>query len=294
VQVYYFPANAQNAGVVNNATKTFVFLVWNGPSAETDTTCAIIPPDTLALTCTPIWQGYRVRRTIEGVSPGRLELVGQWKSRDTVSPICLDAQQPCDVQDFVFTGAGVFFKGFQNNRRSDGTYVLDYPPGSPADADSTARLYVDTGALSGFRIEYAVTSIDTVRMVNADFYESPIDSSEIVRLTPSTPPASNLEQVAVVPNPYKGSAEWDPTPSERRLHFIHLPSGSVVRIYTAAGELLRTLTQNPNANAGGVSGELEWDMKNESGNTVVSGIYIYTVHPPDGRTPKKGHFVIIK
>jgi hypothetical protein len=43
-----------------------------------------------------------------------------------------------------------------------------------------------------------------------------------------------------------------------------------------------------------VSGELEWDLKNDSGRTVVSGIYIYTVHSPDGGTPKKGHFVIIK
>jgi hypothetical protein len=67
-----------------------------------------------------------------------------------------------------------------------------------------------------------------------------------------------------------------------------------VRIYTSSGELLRELIQDPNANPGGASGDLEWDLKNASGNTVVSGIYIYTVHPPDGRTPRKGHFVIIK
>ena len=293
VHAYYASANAQNRNNANNATGTFVFLVWDGPSAESDTTCSI--PDT-TLVCVPLWQGYRVRRTMEGVTPGRLEVVGQWKSRDTVAPLCLADQQPCSlyVQDFVFTGAGIFFKGFQKNRRPNGTYVLDYPPGSPTDADSTARIYVDSGAMTGFRVEYAVTSIDTIRQVNADFYESPVDSTQIVHLTPSTPPASNLEQVAVVPNPYKGSAQWDPAPNDRRIHFTHLPAGSIVRVYTAAGELLRTMTQNPNANAGGASGELEWDLKNEGGNTVVSGIYIYTVHPPDGSTPKKGHFVIIK
>jgi hypothetical protein len=220
--------------------------------------------------------------------------VGQWKSRDTVVPFCFAAQAPCDLQHFRFTGAGIFFKGFQNNRRADGTFVIPYPPGNPADLDSTARIFVDTGAIVGFPTEYAVTSIDTVRQVNADYYESPIDSSQIIRLTPSTPPASNLEHVGVVPNPYKESAQWDPAPNRRRIHFIHLPAGSTVRIYTAAGELLRTLTQNPNANPGGVNGDLEWDMKNDSGKTVVSGIYIYTVHPPDGRTPRKGHFVIIK
>ncbi len=316
VHAFYVPASAQNRNVVNNATGTFVFLVWDGPSAESDTTCTLVtkviitinpppnPPDTTittTLVCSPLWQGYRVRRTIEGVTPGRLGVVGQWKSRDTVDSLCLAAQAPCDPQNFVFTGAGVFFKGFKSNRvivqtssGPDTTYILNYPPGNPVDADTSARIYADTGAMTGFRIEYAVTSIDTVRQVNADFYESPVDSSQIVRLTPSTGPASNLEAVAVVPNPYKGSAQWDPSPSERRIHFIHLPAGSTVRIYTSSGELLRTMTQNPNANAGGVSGELEWDMKNDGGKTVVSGIYIYTVHPPDGGTPKKGHFVIIK
>lgn len=288
VQAYYFAASLQNRNLASNATGTFVFLVWNGPSAESDTTCAA--PDS----CLPLWQGYRVRRSIEGISPGQLEVVGQWKARDTVTSICLDTQQPCNAPDFVFNGAGVFFKGFRGNRRPDGTYRLNYPPGNPADADSTARIYVDTGSLVGFKLTYAVTSIDTLRQENADFYESPIDSSQIVTLTAATPPADNLEQVAVVPNPYKGSAQWDPSPTERRIHFIHLPAGSTVRIYTSSGELLRTLIQDPSASPGGQTGELAWDLKNEGGNTVVSGIYIYTVHPPDGRTPKKGHFVIIK
>jgi len=297
LQGHYVQANSQNRNNVNNATATFVFLVWNGASAESDTVCTTViktaPPET-TLVCSTVWQGYRVRRTIEGITPGRLEVVGQWKSRDTVGPICLTAQAPCDLQDFVFTGAGIFFKGFRNNRRADGSYVLPYPPGNPADQDTTARVFVDPGALVGFVTEYAVTSIDTVRQVNADFYESPIDSSEIIRLIPSTPPADNMERVGVVPNPYKESAQWDPAPNQRRIHFIHLPPRSTVRIYTSAGELLRTLTQDPNANPGGTSGDLEWDLKNERGSTVVSGIYIYTVHPPDGRTPRKGHFVIIK
>ena len=285
---YYVQASTQNRNNVQNATGTFVFIVWNGPSAETDTLCATDS------TCAPYWQGYRVRRTIEGISPGRLEVVGQWKARDTVVPLCLAQQAPCDLQHFTFTGTGLFFKGFQNNQISPGVFALDYPKGNPVDADPDARIFIDAGAIVGFRSEYAVTSIDTIRVQNSDFYESPVDSSEIVHLTPATPPASNLEQVAVVPNPFKESAEWDPAPNQRRVHFIHLPANSTVRIYTSAGELLRTLKQDPNSSPGGTTGELEWDLKNEQGNSVVSGIYLYSVHPPDGRTPKKGHFVIIK
>ena len=305
---------------VNNQTGTLVFLFWNGPSAETDTICSLdtmlvcnasIPTceveqqicDDIGLncridsmiTCSPAWTGYRVRRTVEGISLNRLELIGQMKSRDVWGPVCLERQEPCDLQNFVFTGAGVFFKGFRNNRiAGTNDYYFDYPPGNPQDSDTTARVFVDLASIVGFPHEYAVTSIDTLTLVNSDIAESPVDSSEIVRLTPATPPASNLESVIVVPNPYKGSAEWDPGPNDRRMHFRNVPSGSTIRIYTAAGELLRTMTQDPSSSPGGQTGELAWDLKNDSGRTVVSGIYIYTVHPPDGRTPRKGHFVIIK
>jgi hypothetical protein len=307
------------ANAINNQTGTLVFLFWNGPSAETDTICGedttwvcsetvpvceVDPQICIDLgfncqidttsTCRPAWNGYRVRRTVEGISVGRLELIGQMKARDVTIPICLDTHEPCDLQNFVFTGAGIFFKGFRNNKISDGVYRFDYPPGNPVDADTTARVFVDLASLVGFQHEYAVTSIDTLTSVNADIAESPVDSSEIVRLLPSTPPTSNLEQVVVVPNPYKGSAEWDTGPNDRRIHFMYVPPGATVRIYTAAGELLRVLVQDPNASPGGQTGELAWDLKNDQGRSVVSGIYIYSVHPPDGRTPKKGHFVIIK
>lgn len=306
LQSYYLQASPENRNNVANATGTFIFLLWNGPSAETDTVCAVTwsPSDSESvLVCSKVWQGYRVRRTVEGITPGRLETVGQWKARDRVTSICLASQQPYDLrsamcvpqsQDFVFTGTGVFFKGFRNNRQPNGQYVLDYPKGSPADSDSTARVFVDPAGIVGFRTEYAVTSIDTVYMVNSDFYESPVDSTELIHLTPATAPAENLESVAVVPNPYKQSAEWDPAPGERRVHFIHIPAGSTVRVYTASGELLRTMTQDPYSSPGGVTGELEWDLQNDRGRSVVSGIYMYTVSPPDGRTPRKGHFVIIK
>ena len=283
VEGYYLQSH--NANQVNNQTGTFVWIVWSN-SVEYDSLCTPA--------CVPVRNGYRVRRTIEGISPSRLDLIGQWKARDRVGPVCLAQQAPCDIQNFVFTGTGVFFKGFLNNKLPDGSYVLDYPRGNPVDADTTARLFVDLAPIVGFRHEYAVTSIDTTTMVNADFAESPIDSSQLVYLTPSTPPASNLEHVAVVPNPYKGSAEWDLGPNQRAVHFINIPSGSTVRIFTSAGDLLRVLTQDPNSSVGGATGELPWDLKNDAGNTVVSGIYLYTVQPPDGRTPKKGHFVIIK
>jgi hypothetical protein len=99
--------------------------------------------------------------------------------------------------------------------------------------------------------------------------------------------------VAVVPNPYKGSAEWDPPSGGRRVHFIHLPAGATVKIYTTSSELIRTLKLDSGSSPGGETGELAWDLKDEAGRTVVSGIYMYLAETPEGRT-RRGHFVIIK
>jgi hypothetical protein len=253
-----------------------VVLVWSGSQVESDS----------------VWMGYRVRRTIKGITPTPLELVGQHKSRNTVTSACLAIAQPCDLSNFVFYGTGIFFKGFQQNF-VNGRYRINYPPGAPTDACDTCWVYVDQANLAGFTSQYAVTSIDTVHIVANDFTESPIDSSEIVTVQPSTPPADNLERVAVVPNPFRGSAEWDPLPGENRVHFTHLPASSTVRIFTSNGELVRILVQNPGANAGGTTGDLEWDLKNADGRKVVSGIYIYQVESPQGHSTK-GHFVIIR
>jgi len=253
-----------------------VVLVWSGAHVESDS----------------VWMGYRVRRTIKGITPTPLELVGQYKSRNTVTSACLAIAQPCDLSNFVFYGTGLFFKGFHNNFLN-GQYIIDYPPGAPTDNCDSCRIYVDQANLAGFTSQYAVTSIDTLHFTQNDFTESPVDSSEIVTVQPSAPPADNLERVHVVPNPFRGSAEWDPAPGQNRVHFVNLPAGSTVRVFTSNAELVRELVQNPNANAGGTTGDLEWDLKNADGRNVVSGIYIYQVESPQGHHVK-GHFVVIR
>jgi hypothetical protein len=236
--------------------------------------------------------GYRIRRTIKGITPTPFELVGQYKTKNTVTSACLSTAQPCDLSQFVNYGTGFFFRGFHNNF-ANGQYIINYPPASPQIDCDTCWVYVDQANLAGFTSQYAVTSIDTLHMTNSDFTESPIDSSEIVTIQPSGPPADNLEHVHVVPNPFHGSAEWDPAPGQNRVHFVNLPAGSTVRIFTSNAELVRELVQNPNANAGGTTGDLEWDLKNADGRNVVSGIYIYQVESPQGHT-SKGHFVVIR
>lgn len=283
VQAYYVPSPP---GVpIGNATGVLTFVVWDGSGPESQRFA---------------WNGYRVHRTIHGISPLVMEVAGQYaesivttagRVRVPTSPLCFAQSAPCAPDSFLFTGTGLFFRGFRNNSRGNGQYVIDYPPGSPVDACATCWVFADLSTLAGFRTDYAVTSIGEFDL--NDFVETPLNLSPVVTVTPGTPPAGNLERVAVVPNPYRGSAQWDPAVGQGRVHFIHLPGGSRVRIFTTSAELVRELTLDQFSSPGGQIGELEWDLKNGKGNKVVSGIYVYQVETPEGRT-RKGHFVIIK
>ena len=88
---------------------------------------------------------------------------------------------------------------------------------------------------------------------------------------PTSGPTANLEQVLAVPNPYRGSEVWD-QPGQSEVHFINLPSQAKIRIYTAAGDLVRELMHNDK-----VRDFERWDLKNGAGRDVASGIYMYRI-----------------
>lgn len=283
IEAYYIPVPA---GVpIANSTGVLNFVVWDGSGPTAD----------------PLgWNGWRVRRTIHGIDPNNFDVAGQYVNwivtkegnfHIPVASLCFDQFSPCDPDSFAFTGAGIFFRGFSGNSRGGGDYVIDYPPGAPVDSCSSCWVYADLTALAGFPVDYTVTSIGPFS--SNDYVESPLSQSAVASILPSTAPADNLEHVAVVPNPYKGSAQWDPAVGEGRVHFIHLPVGATVRIFTSSGDFVRELKLDPNSHPGGETGELYWDLRNGKGNKIVSGIYIYQVETTQGRT-RKGHFVIIK
>jgi hypothetical protein len=287
VQAYY--RDLPSTVPIRNSTGVLTFVVWDGTAAEADQFA---------------WNGYRVHRTIYGVSPAPMEVVGQYAELVTIvrnktpvvvhvptSPLCFDVTFPCNPDSFQNTGSGFFFHGFRNNSLGNGQYVINYPPGAPVDECSSCWVFVDVAAMAGFRTDYAVTSIGPT--LESDILETPLSESPVVTVTPATSPDDNLERVAVVPNPYKGFSEWDPATGEGRMHFIHLPPGTRIRIFTTNAELVRELTMDSASSPGGVTGELEWDMRNGKGQKVVTGIYLYQAETPEGRT-RKGHFVIIK
>jgi len=98
----------------------------------------------------------------------------------------------------------------------------------------------------------------------------------------------------VVPNPYVGSASFEPARfaasgrGDRRMEFRNIPQGGVIRIYTVRGDLVRTLRQD-----GGRDGFVPWDLRTKDNLDVAPGLYIFHVEAP-GVGEHIGKFAVIK
>lgn len=104
---------------------------------------------------------------------------------------------------------------------------------------------------------------------------------------------SELDMIAVVPNPYPGAASWEIKTSagaqERKIYFIHLPQRATIRIYTVSGYLVDIIEHESTVGDGAES----WDLLSKEGKEIAYGIYIYHVEAP-GIGEKIGKFAVIK
>jgi len=105
---------------------------------------------------------------------------------------------------------------------------------------------------------------------------------------------TDLDKIAVVPNPYVGLASWEPVNTsvgrgERLIYFIHLPAKCTIRIYTISGYLVETLEHESSL----ADGQQGWDLVSKDGMNVSYGVYIFHVEAP-GIGEKIGRFALIK
>ena len=105
---------------------------------------------------------------------------------------------------------------------------------------------------------------------------------------------SDLDEIAVVPNPYVGAASWEAVTTnvgrgERKIYFINLPNECSIRIYTLSGKLVDTIHHSSVIS----DGQASWDLITKDGMNVAYGIYVYHVDAP-GIGEKIGKFGIIK
>jgi hypothetical protein len=162
--------------------------------------------------------------------------------------------------------------------------------------DSVFKLVVPPGPHDGFRFWYAVTyelknsSLDGPfdEMLVPDTLDNfarcgtlgdpktcPNLNHKLANLTPTAVeptggPESNLEEIVVVPNPFRANEAWDRGGNE--IHFTKLPARATIKIYTVAGDLVAQLEHNDS-----IRDFERWDLRNQEGQDVASGIYMFRV-----------------
>ena len=81
--------------------------------------------------------------------------------------------------------------------------------------------------------------------------------------------------INVFPNPYYG---YNPQQENQTQHFItfsHLPQRAIIRIFNLAGMLVKRIDKDSPDQF------LRWDLQNNSGRSVASGLYIAYIELPD-------------
>jgi hypothetical protein len=170
--------------------------------------------------------------------------------------------------------------------------------------------YVDTHVLNGFPYFYSIVPLSIV----------PGETAATDLLLMGNPSATNAqvvypradaqrdqEHVYVVPNPYKGGAQWDlvprdEDPSGTKVSFVNLPrTRGTIHIYTLAGDLVKDIPFDGTAvedlqygkdAVATASGTASWNLISRNGQRIVSGVYLYSVDTDLGR--QVGRFVIIR
>ncbi|MBP7461730.1 MAG: hypothetical protein KBA26_10615 [Candidatus Delongbacteria bacterium] len=107
---------------------------------------------------------------------------------------------------------------------------------------------------------------------------------------------NDLDKICMVPNPYVATNELESKNEldssqrgHRKVYFDHLPAICTIRIYTLAGEHLRTLEHN----SGLDDGKEYWDLMTKDNMLVAYGLYLFHVDAP-GYGTMVGKFAVIR
>jgi hypothetical protein len=184
------------------------------------------------------------------------------------------------------------------------------------DGDTTGYLYRYRieGLRDGYKYLAAMTSFDKGDS-RVPSLESGISQNLIQGYPGPTPVEAAGRGVSVFPNPYRVEARWDAGTVARYhyLWFVGLPPKARVRIYSLAGDLVKSFDFDSATYAGGgtrgvydpgstgglpppaFSGSMAaWDLITDFDQALASGLYLYSVE--DVRTGKRtvGKFTVLK
>ncbi|MFA7289015.1 MAG: hypothetical protein WC055_09040 [Melioribacteraceae bacterium] len=105
-------------------------------------------------------------------------------------------------------------------------------------------------------------------------YENQLDVIEVI---PQTPFAKvDISRINVFPNPYYGANPQELNKYQRFVTFSHLPAEATIRIFNMAGQLVAHIEKSDLQ-----SQFVRWDLNNDAGYMVASGLYIAYIQMPE-------------
>jgi hypothetical protein len=83
-----------------------------------------------------------------------------------------------------------------------------------------------------------------------------------------------MESINVVPNPYYGYSSYETNQLDNRVKITNLPQQATISIFTVSGTLVRKIKKDDSVTS------VDWDLKNDYGIPIASGLYIIHVNAP--------------
>jgi len=158
--------------------------------------------------------------------------------------------------------------------------------------NSLTHEYEDDAAKRGVAYYYYVTAFDdgtsndpgvfgTKEVLESGRYRN--RTTRAAHLT--RPPGELLSEIRVVPNPFNISAQEIQFVGEpHKILFVNLPPQCTIRIYTSSGDLVKTLEHTDGSGDEAWGNLPENHMVSETGQLVVSGVYVAHVETPEGES----------
>jgi len=176
-----------------------------------------------------------------------------------------DIDERLSIVNTAYTGSGGF----------EGTYPDDYA------WRILLSLNNPSGAVNAGNVFKIVTNKS---LTSADRYQFSTTARSLA------PTARDLDNIRVVPNPFVVTSVFDTDRDRHEVHFTRVPANCTIKIFTLAGDLVRTLTYDRN-NSSGLD-FAKWDLKNEFGSEVAYGVYLYHLESAAGS--KIGKIAIVR
>ena len=98
--------------------------------------------------------------------------------------------------------------------------------------------------------------------------------------------AEELDQISIVPNPYKGASNYERSQLVDEVRFTNLPPQATIRVFTLSGSLIRTLEKNSPERF------LSWNLTTDNNLPVASGLYLVNIETDAGSTVVK--FAVVR